>query len=150
MLKAVAWRYIGEVQILRGDNDFVPPFDKENQETPSLRSLKDWINPEKSPAFKKTNVASIIVGLEEDKPWIAVSFTCILLIYNVVRGYVTIRVSALRDAEERSLHAPDKHDYLQLYKLHYFFLQWLMWGAILVAIYNASILLLSVVYLPRS
>lgn len=134
VLKAIAWGYIGEVQDLVLSGAY---------------GIDGQTNMVDRSSFKKTNVISILIGLENDNPWLAASITFVLLTYNVIRGYVTLKVSSLRDAEERSLNAPEIEEYLNLYKLHFYFLRWVMWGAVLVALFNATMLLSNTIYLPR-
>ncbi len=45
-------------------------------------------------------------------------FSALLMIYNFVRGFLTYRVSLLRDEEERSNHSPSRKSYLGLFRLH--------------------------------
>ena len=63
------------------------------------------INPASNEKFKNARVISIVAGAKEKNPFIAVFITCVLIVYNVMRGWVTFRMGSLRDAEERSQHA---------------------------------------------
>ena len=42
----------------------------------------------------------------------------IIILYNIGRGFLTWRVGAIRDEEERSKFSPAKNDYLTLFKIH--------------------------------
>ena len=48
----------------------------------------------------------------------SVLFRSMLLIYNLLRGILTYRVSRLRDEEERSHYSPSKRAFAKLYSLH--------------------------------
>lgn len=52
----------------------------------------------------------VLIGL--DQGWPTVAIGCVLVAYNILRGYLTLRVGMLRDAEERSGVSPALSDYM--------------------------------------
>jgi len=74
--------------------------------------------------------------------------TAILLLYNLTRGWLTFRISGLRDAEERSQHSPERSEYERLFYIHLYFLRWFMIAAVVVASWNIIKLLCTAVYIP--
>lgn len=68
-----------------------------------------------------------------------------LILYNVGRAFVTIQMSRVRDAEERSRRAPSRSEYypsnglarfVSLYSIHHYFLRWCFWSASAAFIYK--------------
>ncbi len=66
--------------------------------------------------FRPTSAAWVLVGWT-DGLW-AFGMALIVVIYNLCRGLLTLRVSALRDAEERSQVTPRLAEYWPLYRIH--------------------------------
>lgn len=56
--------------------------------------------------------------LAMDKGWGFCALAIALLLYNTGRGFLTRKVGAMRDEEERSGHAPAYYDYRRLFMLH--------------------------------
>ena len=78
----------------------------------------------------------------------AVGLSILLLIYNVLRGFLTYRVVRLREVEERSGYSPALKDYRQLHRLHYVVFA-LMFLAISAALHQAwDVLVETTVVLP--
>lgn len=103
-------------------------------------------NPPPLPELRQTRVLWIVLGLEEPFPSLALSSLLVLLFYNCIRGLVTINVSRLREAEERSSHSPGKAEYFIFYKLDRYVLRWLSWLALVLVIVSLGQLLWGTVY----
>ena len=73
-----------------------------------------------------------------------------LLVYNILRGFLTWRVGILRDAEERSGYSPGYFEYVWMYWLHALVMLPLFVIAIAAIAYNGHILLFETpVVLPK-
>jgi hypothetical protein len=55
------------------------------------------------------------------KPWYSTMAAAMLIIYNLVRLYLTWKVGPLRDDEERTFVTPARADYVGLRNAHFFF-----------------------------
>ncbi|MFN3240892.1 MAG: pentapeptide repeat-containing protein [Planctomycetota bacterium] len=64
---------------------------------------------------------------------LAVATSAILIAYNATRLVLTYRLSAVRDAEERSNFAPAREDYWRWWLAHRWFMRWVVWFATLSA-----------------
>ena len=147
IFKAITWGYMSEIQ--KSGLDYMPITLMQSYDNSNISESKIFqIDLSNNIKFKKSRVISIIVGLEEEPPWVPLFITCVLVIYNILRGYVTIQFSRLRDSEERSLHAPKIDEYKHLFYVHNYFLKWFMWGVIAFSIYNATLLLSKTIYIP--
>lgn len=73
-------------------------------------------------------VGELVIGL--DRPWYRWSLVIGLILYNISRGFLTLRVSLLRDQEERSGSAPSWGEYRRLVLLHGFV--YVLFGLVLV------------------
>jgi len=75
----------------------------------------------------------VLVGWAEG--WWAFVMASIVVMYNLCRGILTLRVSALRDAEERSQVTPMHKEYWPLYRIHRV-AKWLLFAALSVTAAN--------------
>lgn len=72
--------------------------------------------PSEETGWKQYRVAQLLVGW--DKSWIQVALVFVLLLYNALRGFLTFKVSLLREEEERSHYSPALSDYWWLFRIH--------------------------------
>lgn len=91
---------------------------------------------------------AIVTGWTEENRWQAVSITLLIFVYNVVRGWVTLNVSGIREAEERSQHAPAWEDYKVYYHVHKYFLRWFLWLIGIITAYRIVEIMLQPVMIP--
>ncbi len=91
-----------------------------------------------------------LLGLHrEDTPAILRFLALALILYNVFRGVLTYYVSGLRDAEIRGGYSPRLHEYIWVYYLHAYFLQYIpIAGLTAAGIQIAEWLLVTDVVLP--
>jgi hypothetical protein len=82
-----------------------------------------------------------------DKSWLQVALVFVLLLYNVLRGFLTFKVSLLREEEERSHYAPALSDYWRLYQAHWV-VRILLFVALVSFAYHAWHWLTQEVWLP--
>ena len=79
----------------------------------ALEKLDRYVPGQKA-GWKKYRVAQLVIGWDRGL-WNLI-LTLLLIAYNGLRGYLTIRVSTLRDEEERSGCSPAVDEYSGLYK----------------------------------
>lgn len=152
VLKALAWSYVGIIES-KSDAYLSEEMTRLEKQLPpdavaAVRTLVKRTNIARRDDFTATNVLAVVIGWEEKNRPVAVSMTAILLLYNLIRGYLTFQMSGLRDAEERSQHSPEKGEYERLFYAHLYFLRWFMVVAVLIASWNIIKLLFTVVYIP--
>ena len=104
------------------------------------------LDPSVSDDWRTTRVIWIVTGLESG--WLAFVFALVMLGYLVARAYLTIKINAMRDDEERSGHTPPKNEYLKFLVFHRV-IRVVMWVAISSAIYHAAKVLLLTIHLPK-
>jgi uncharacterized protein YjbI with pentapeptide repeats len=152
VLKAMAWSFTGSVEAKAHDYVHAQITALRNELPPDVyERASKLVEPSwrvQKPNFKESRVWKIVVGLEEEKPWIAVFVTVILVLYNALRGWLTFQMSGLRDAEERSHHSPARSEYEQLYACHSRFLRWFAYFAFALATFNVWNMLRATVYVP--
>ena len=86
-------------------------------------------------ARRETRAAWVLVGWTET--WWAFTMVIVLVAYNAFRAILTLRVSALRDAEERSQVTPYFEAYWPLFRCHRI-AKALMWIAIGSALFHTG------------
>ncbi len=84
---------------------------------------------------RETRAVWVLVGWTET--WWAFVMVIVLVAYNAFRAVLTLRVSALRDAEERSQVTPALDAYWPLFRCHQF-ATILMWGAVLSVLFHTG------------
>lgn len=152
VFKAMAWSFVGAVES-RIDTYVAETVTALETELPPnitsrIRTTLDRLNPARSDQFVESRVWKIVIGWEESNRYIAILITTILVAYNALRGWVTIQMSRLRDAEERSQHSPARNEYERLFRVHSILLQWFFYVALMVACFNIFGLLTATVYVP--
>jgi uncharacterized protein YjbI with pentapeptide repeats len=95
--------------------------------------------------WHRTRVIFAVLGWTKGPITFALSI--ILLLYNGLRGFMTIRMNALQYEEERSHYAPPRKDYIYLWRLHRL-LQILFFIALGTFCWNIGRLLWQPLYLP--
>lgn len=95
--------------------------------------------------WKQYRVAQLLVGW--DKNWLQVVLVFVLLLYNALRGFLTFKVSLLREEEERSHYSPYLKEYWRLYQAHWV-VQVLLYVALGSFVYHAWLWLTQEVWLP--
>jgi uncharacterized protein YjbI with pentapeptide repeats len=90
----------------------------------------------------------VLLGWTEG--WWACAMAGVLVLYNAIRAFLTLRISALRDAEERSQVTPALEDYWRLFQFHCW-VRLLMYIAIASALFNVSYWVCTTwVHLPKA
>jgi uncharacterized protein YjbI with pentapeptide repeats len=74
------------------------------------------VSPRLEEAGERWAVWKLLLGV--DRGWFHVLPALVLILYNVCRGILTVRVSMLRDQEERSGYTPSSSEYAWLIWLH--------------------------------
>ena len=152
VFKAMAWSFVGAVEsridAYVGNTVAALETELPPNVVSHIRTTLDQLNPARSNQFVESRVWKIVIGWEEGNRYIAISITAILVIYNALRGWVTIQMSKLRDAEQRSQHSPARNEYERLFRVHSRFLNWFLYVALAVACFNGLLLLTATVYVP--
>ncbi len=99
-------------------------------------------------ATKATNTLSIVSGWTSENREAAVTISVLIFLYNLLRGWVTLSMVALREAEERSQHAPTVSDYWRYYLIHTWFLQWVFYGILIITTFRIYQILAQEVLIP--
>ncbi len=73
--------------------------------------------PDTANGWREFSVWEVLIALDKDYSYFLTALA--IIIYNILRGFLTWRVTAIRDAEERSKFSPARKDYLWLYYFHY-------------------------------
>ena len=95
--------------------------------------------------WKEVSVLSLIVGLNEG--YATFLATIILLLYNVLRGFLTLKVNLIRDIVEHTNTIPEYKSYKVLFHLHKV-TSIILYLAIVIAAFNIASILLKPVYIP--
>lgn len=152
VFKAMTWSFVGAVESRIDAYVGETVAALENELPPNvvsrIRTTLDQLNPARSDQFVESRVWKIVIGWEEGSRYIAISITAILVVYNALRGWLTIQMSRLRDAEERSQHSPTRNEYEPLFRVHSMFLKWFFYAALVVGCFNIVGPLTAIVYVP--
>ena len=97
---------------------------------------------------REVSVIGVVSGWTEENRWLAISISFLVVLYNGIRGWVTFNMAGIRDAEERSQHAPALDEYWKYYVVHRKFLGWCLW--VMVGINNLRVgqILMQSVFIP--
>lgn len=97
--------------------------------------------------YHQTRAVWVLVGWSE--AWWVFVLALVVVGYNACRGYLTLRVNALRDAEERSQITPGWTEYGPLYRVHCW-AAWLLYIAISATALNLGYWVwTTMVYVPK-
>lgn len=152
VFKAITWSFVGAVES-RIDAYVSETVTTIETELPPnvvsrIRTTLGKLNPARSDQFVESRVWKIVIGWEEGNRYITISITAILVVYNILRAWITIQMSRLRDAEERSQHSPVRNEYERLFRVHSMFLGWFSYAAFMVGCFNIFGPLNATVYVP--
>ncbi len=92
----------------------------------------------------------IVLGFTEESEnrWAVVSISIFIIFYNIIRYIVTIGMSGIREAEERSHHSPEWDEYKRYYYVHQYFLRWVFYGVMALTIFRIGSMLWTQVVIP--
>ena len=103
-----------------------------------------------SERFAEHFVWWVVLGFGEGLSGLIMGAIAILFVaYNLVRVYVTRRMSLLRDAEERSGYLPEMKEYWGCFNWHRYFLVWVYWLALGSFLLHFGSWMIETVYVPR-
>ncbi len=94
--------------------------------------LQRWFREE----HEQRRAVWVLLGLH--RGFLPVALAAIVVLYNTGRGFLTLRVSLLRDAEERSHTTPEWDEYKRLHKTH-LVARILFWVAVTAVVYNTLV-----------
>ena len=80
------------------------------------RGTTQSIENELTQRYRRTRAVWVLVGWSE--AWWVFVLALVVVVYNACRGVLTLRVNALRDAEERSQITPRLSEYWPPYRVH--------------------------------
>lgn len=120
--------------------------DEHEEHTPWLGSLATAVAEQRRQAtrqlqedldqrYAKTRALWVLIGITNG--WWAFGMALVVIVYNLCRGVLTLRVSGLRDAEERAQVTPRLEEYWPLYQVHRV-TRWLLIVAISVTVFNVG------------
>ncbi len=95
---------------------------------------------------REYEVWQVLLGL--DRGWSTCALAVVLIAYNILRGYLTHDVGAMRDESDRSGFAPYWKDYKRAWYVHTYLMRWLMLIALVSFLWHAWGWLRSPVWLP--
>ncbi len=104
-----------------------------------------------SPEMIDRSALWVVLGFSSDV-WgvIAGILSLLFVLYNILRAVITWWMSRVRDAEERSSHLPEVHEYWWCYILHSYFMRWVFWAAVFSFLYHAARWATSTITVPVS
>ena len=121
VLEAMMWRATGQVAAAASNLELL-------DETEPMRIL------------------SLVTGWKDGA--VQFSLTVVLLIYNVLRVFVTMRMGDLRHAQELSDISPRLGEYIWLWRVHKYFLRWVFFAAMAIATWKVGLLLWEEIPVP--
>ena len=101
--------------------------------------------------FAQHGVWWVVLGFREGaQGWAMGAIAILFIFYNIVRVYVTHRMSLLRDAEERSGYLPEMKEYWTCFNWHRYFLVWVYLLAMGSFLIHFGSWMLDTVYVPTA
>ena len=90
-----------------------------------------------------TTILAHILGFHDPTPWLAVTSSIILILYNIGRAWITRKVSGLAEQERETFVSPAKEDYIWCHYIHHRFLKWVFFFSLISLAWRAKTLLLT-------
>lgn len=100
--------------------------------------------------FTCERILAIVLGFTEDSDVseYSVFLTLLVIFYNVVRFVATVGLSGIREAEERSHHAPAWKSYKNYHLVHQYFLKWFLYGVLVITLWRIGNVLWTPIVIP--